>query len=226
MNFRHTLTSTFNLIFALAFLINYHCAIAQQLYTPESKGLIVPTKNNFSSDHTSLQVPKESSSTANPFKEKNKKIDYDLKSRGYINITEGNLAVGIGYRNEDRSLGIITVNGYQFNEHFSLGLGLGFDKYTVASLVPITLDIRTYLLKGIVSPVIILNGGYAFGISNAFNGHIFHPQIGLKVFISNNAAFLVNIGYKMQSQQRYPDILRFTNSTEFHFATLSIGFSF
>jgi hypothetical protein len=87
MNLSYILTFTFKTNIVLALLISCQVTLAQQLYTPKSKGLIVPTKNNFGYDLTSLQVPKESSTTANPFKEKNKKIDYDLKSRGYINIT-------------------------------------------------------------------------------------------------------------------------------------------
>lgn len=162
----------------------------------------------------------------------------DLKKSGFINITEINYCPGIGdinfgnytVKNEDNSFGFRTVNGYQLNEHLSLGIGIGIDKYKNATLLPITVDARSTFLKGKVSPVFTANIGYAVGLNDVSSGLIINPQIGIKTYISRNVAYLFNVGYKWQAQE----VTYYTNSyydtkTEnvfFQFITISTGFAF
>lgn len=178
----------------------------------------------------------------------------NFKSSGFINLTELNYCLGNGDviiggktgKNEKYSYGIKTVNGYQINEHFSLGVGLGIDIYdykntttsattTKTTFLPITFDARATILKGKVSPVFTANGGYAIGLNDVKGGLTFNPQIGIKSFISKNAALIFNIGYKWQEQEvNYSDgfdyysqsyIMKKTN-VYYQFISFSAGFSF
>jgi sRNA-binding regulator protein Hfq len=168
----------------------------------------------------------------------------EFKKKGFINLTEINYCPGVGdvkfenlsAKNEDYSFGFKTVLGYQFNEHLSLGLGVGIDKYKNIELLPLTLDTRVSILKGKVSPVFIGDIGYSFGLNGVEGGLVINPQVGIRTYISKNTAYIFNIGYKWQKQKvtyRYPSSIYGINyyaySTEevfFKFITISTGFSF
>ena len=162
----------------------------------------------------------------------------DFKKKGYINITEINYNPGTGSSNSGNyTIGFKTVNGYQLNEHLSLGIGLGIDGNKNQTLLPITADIRGTILKGILSPVINMNVGYSL-LLNAKNnyygelkgGLVINPSFGIKTYISQNVAFLFNIGYKMQWQTfDYNDVTYGTApsiTTLYPFLTFNAGFSF
>lgn len=161
----------------------------------------------------------------------------DFKKSGYINITEINFCPGIGdvkfrdfkVKNDDNSFGFRTINGYQLNEHLSLGIGIGIDKYKDATLMPITFDGRATILKGKVSPVFTANVGYSVGLNDVKGGLIINPQIGVKTYISKSVAYIFNIGYKWQAQEvSYPYTFRSTKTENvyFQFITISTGFTF
>lgn len=169
----------------------------------------------------------------------------DLKKSGFINLTEINYCPGIGrvkygnydFENIDYSFGFRTVNGFQLNEHLSLGIGIGIDKYKNVTLLPITFDARATILKGKVSPVFTMNAGYAVGLDDVKGGIVINPQIGIKTYISNNVAYVFNIGYKLQRQEvtyltsynNYYYYNTYTENTEnifFQFITVSTGFVF
>ena len=163
----------------------------------------------------------------------------DFKKKGYINITEINYNPGTGSTNTGNyTIGFKTVNGYQLNEHLSLGIGLGIDGNKNQTLLPITADIRGTILKGVVSPVINMNVGYSL-LLNAKNNNIYselkgglviNPSFGIKTYISQNVAFLFNIGYKMQWQTlEYNDAYYGPEpsiTTLYPFLTFNAGFSF
>lgn len=166
----------------------------------------------------------------------------EFKKNGFIYLAEINYCPGVGdvkmgtqiIKNFDYSFGLRTVNGYQFNEHFTLGLGLGIDQYRSATLIPISFDARATILKGKVSPIFTGNVGYAVGLNNVKSGLIINPQIGLKVYISRNAAYLFNVGYKMQASavtyiayvDNFGRYITTTDNANFHFITVSTGFAF
>jgi sRNA-binding regulator protein Hfq len=164
----------------------------------------------------------------------------EFKKNGFINLIEINYSPGIGevkvgnvtFKNYDYIFSFRTVNGYQLNEHFSLGISIGIDKYKYATLLPITFDARATILKGQVSPVFTANVGYAVG-QNVKAGLLINPQIGIKNYISKNVAYFLNIGYKWQAQEviyytfTYP--YYYNSKTEkvyFEFITISTGFAF
>ncbi len=165
------------------------------------------------------------------------KISY--KTHGYINLDE--LVYSPSYENinneepyfNEYSYGFRTVNGYQFNEYFSLGLGIGVDKYVKSILFPVTIDARTILLKGKESPYFSLNVGYSIGFNQAGNnigGLLLNPSIGIKMFISKRVAYYFGVGYKLRSQTNTSiDLLNYSNtySTIYSkFLSISTGFSF
>lgn len=166
----------------------------------------------------------------------------DFKKSGYINLTEISFCPGIGtinvdnflLRNEDYSFGFKTINGYQINEHLSLGIGIGIDKYLNATLLPITLDTRVTILKGRISPTFNAIAGYSIGKSERECGLVVNPSFGIKIYITKNVGSYFNFGYKWQSKKidRYlsdengnPIISGLETSTD-GFITLSSGFTF
>jgi hypothetical protein len=145
----------------------------------------------------------------------------EFKIKGFTNITTINYSPGIGnidangvsVKNEDYSIGLKTINGYQFNNYFSLGVGIGIDKYKEISLIPITVDVSVNLLKSRVSPTLNAGIGYSLGLADASSGIIIHPSVGLKVFISKNIAYTFNLGYRLQEQT----ILHYNYNSNYHY---------
>ncbi len=175
-----------------------------------------------------------------------------FKKRGFINWLEINYSHGIGnvnvqsytVKNDQFSYGFRTFAGYQFNEHLSLGIGFGIDKYKYTNAtryestdarLPITFDVRTTIMKGKVSPVFTANMGYAVGLNGVKGGIVINPQIGIKTYISKNVVYIFNIGYKCQEQEEtysffnphlYSGNYSYTDYTISQFITISTGFSF
>ena len=147
------------------------------------------------------------------------KIEY--KKKGYINITEINFSLGITgdkldkygtVTNKDRSFGFKTINGYQASEHFSIGLGLGIDRYIDATLVPITLDMRFPVLKSKTSPVFNFGIGRSGGLNDVKGGFTTNFGFGIRSYTANNSAFIFNIGYKLQSSE-----IQFYDNNSYYF---------
>jgi hypothetical protein len=166
----------------------------------------------------------------------------DFKKSGFINLTEINYCPGISdlqvgnYTVKDQyyCFGFKTVNGYQVNEHLSLGIGIGLEQCRIgvlknATLLPITFDARATILTGRVSPVFTVNTGYTIGFNDVKGGLVFNPQIGIKTYISKNLAYIFNVGYRWQGQEvRYPTGFNTKNIVNVNskFITISTGFAF
>jgi len=166
----------------------------------------------------------------------------DYKKKGFLNITEIGFGFGVNtintYRGsfdidgQDPILGIRTINGYQLNEYFSFGLGVGFEAFldgdNKGALIPFTVDTRINFRKGKISPVLNLNGGYSVGVQNS-SGLAANPSIGMKLYLTKKIAYIFNIGYKVQQQNvKLPDefgveIPRIVN---YQFLSLSTGLTF
>ncbi len=157
------------------------------------------------------------------------------KKRGYINLTE--ICYGSGYKelveqpfyakgldNPDY-FGFRMVNGYQVDEHLSLGVGIEGNFYkNHYTKIPVTFDVRLSVAKGKVSPMFIINGGYSFDLHGIKGGYVINPQIGFKAYISKNTAYLFNVGLRYQQVA----INNFYNPTMKYFmlVSFSTGFSF
>lgn len=101
--------------------------------------------------------------------------------------------------------------GYQFNPYFSLGMGVGFEKWKYTSFIPLYADLRVNLLPGQFSPFLSVNFGYSSKwyespipdnqhqvIDGATEGIYFSGGLGLKVMFSESAAGIISFEYKMQ----------------------------
>jgi hypothetical protein len=133
----------------------------------------------------------------------------DVNYKGYTNITEIIYSIGTEDVKIDNtiieksnSIGITTVNGYQFNKYFSVGLGIGFEKIENKSFIPLFLDARMSFLQGKIHPT--LNGiiGYLSPIYNLGEHFLFiNPSAGIRVELSDKISYLLNIGFKWYRQE-------------------------
>jgi hypothetical protein len=123
---------------------------------------------------------------------------------GYKGLVEFGYDIGIGDFGKDR-FKLNLVNGYQFNQYISLGLGTGLRYYFdyKEALIPIFADIRVNVIDNDVSPYLSLGIGYTFDATNNFKGvgFLLNPTVGVSFMISDKSAFNVGIGYEMQKMR-------------------------
>ena len=102
-----------------------------------------------------------------------------IQSRGPLFITSASFFQGMtrlpynvvpgeeGFLKNSKKANISVMNvsqfmGFQFSPHFALGLGIGFDYWTVKNaFVPIYADLRFNITKGKIAPHAYINVGYA-----------------------------------------------------------------
>lgn len=90
---------------------------------------------------------------------------YTVKTKGYYNFTTFGLMFGRNsYYGLAANPGIYMVNGWQLNPHLLVGLGTGLEFLDYGGKVPLTIDARWNLLKGLVTPVVGLNVGYTLAM--------------------------------------------------------------
>lgn len=140
-----------------------------------------------------------------------------FKNKGIFNITKVSLnsvnSANLLVRNQDNSVsnesinskggnaaGLTTIFGYFLNSHFSLGIGLGFERFNKpnSNTFPIFLDVRYYLEDDYNSLYIFANGGILSKFSDDFNkGGGIQGGIGYKFFIDSkkSIALISDIGY-------------------------------
>ena len=125
-----------------------------------------------------------------------------IKRFGYTNISEINYGSGIEDYVDDYSYGFQTINGYLFNPNFSLGLGLGIDKYkSGATFAPLFADLRVNILASEVSPFLACGVGYSLGFDENKGGPMLNASLGVKFFVSQATALNFSIGYRMQDNE-------------------------
>jgi hypothetical protein len=140
-----------------------------------------------------------------------------LQAQGYFNLTQ--LSFLIADENErspaksNMAPSVVNINGYRFNEHVSMGVGIGMTALSYM-IFPLFADFRVTFLKGNLSPVLAVKGGYAFANStkevfpNEYSGEyknsgggMFNPEIGFKITMSERADFMLTVGYWYQHVQ-------------------------
>lgn len=122
--------------------------------------------------------------------------------------------------NKLRAIPSVTVtNGYMFNQHWAAGIGVGFEMYD-HNLFPLFGEIRYTIWDNKISPFITIKGGYSFGnfkekhhdelyldwspyyVSDVdfrnYGGLMLHPEIGVKVPLSENSDLLFTAAYRHQ----------------------------
>ena len=116
---------------------------------------------------------------------------------------------------------ITMTQGYMFNEHWAAGIGVGFEIFN-QNIFPLFADIRYTLWDNKISPYFSFKTGYAFnpsktkhhddGISLDFypyyvynadvknsGGLMVHPEIGVKVPLSEKSDLLFTVAYRYQA---------------------------
>jgi hypothetical protein len=111
------------------------------------------------------------------------------------------------------------TNGYIFNEHWAAGAGLGFEIFDY-KLFPLFAELRYTLWDHKISPFMVIKGGYSFASFKArhydelylnwspyftadtelrqYGGLMVHPEIGVKVPLSENSDLLFTAAYRYQ----------------------------
>ena len=111
------------------------------------------------------------------------------------------------------------TNGYMFNEHWAAGAGVGFEIFDY-NLFPLFAELRYTLWDNKISPFVVVKGGYSFGSFKAkhydelylnwspyyiadtrlrhYGGLMVHPEIGVKVPLSENSDLLFTVAYRYQ----------------------------
>ncbi len=118
-----------------------------------------------------------------------------------------------------------------------VGLGLGFEYYTDSrfGLLPVYADVRIVPLKSTVSPVIIFQPGYSFGVfsdngsSNLPDGLDFTGGLGVHAGMSESAGFEFAVLYDYQSLSNTESNVYFGNTSvvqRYGSVRLSVGFLF
>jgi hypothetical protein len=111
------------------------------------------------------------------------------------------------------------TNGYMFNKHWAAGAGVGFEIFDY-NLFPLFAELQYTLWDNKISPFVVVKGGYAFGSFKAkhydelylnwspyyiadtrlrnYGGLMVHPEIGVKVPLSENSDLLFIVAYRYQ----------------------------
>lgn len=136
--------------------------------------------------------------------------------RGYHGFVELGMGVNLhGFEVEDKfqnvfdysngfGAEVLTTHGFQFNNYFFLGGGVGISECTETNLmVPIFADMRINILNRRISPVIDIKGGYAVGNHDggyvALNAGV---RFGLKNNLNSAIYLMAEISYIGDSNQR------------------------
>ena len=106
----------------------------------------------------------------------------DKRPKGFYDVT----SISFSPFNSPVVNGIRTINGYRINPHLAVGLGIGLERYVDIStydtikanlsVMPVFADVRYTVLKGNVTPVVALNGGYTFLINRPSSAEYFRTQ--------------------------------------------------
>lgn len=116
---------------------------------------------------------------------------------------------GLGWSigEDNTNLSLSTENGYRFNEHLAVGLGMNYDRYSPLSALPIYVNARGYLHNRKVSPFYYAGAGYGFAWANeeraegldfeqVNGGFMAHTGLGYQINFSGSA-MIFHLGYKI-----------------------------
>jgi hypothetical protein len=114
------------------------------------------------------------------------------------------------------------TNGYMFNKHWAAGAGVGFEIFD-HNFFPLFAELRYTLWDNKISPFVVAKGGYSFcgfgarhyddlylnwypyHITDAdlrhYGGVMVHPEIGVKVPLSENSDLLFTVAYRYQKSK-------------------------
>lgn len=157
----------------------------------------------------------------------------DYKKRGYVFSFYGEYGRGMkSLGNFDRSFGIHLINSYRHNPSVQIGIGVGLEKYTLRSLIPLFFELRlspkSFSMRSNPSFNIAIGNGFIFndGKFTDEGGLMFHPSFGWRNFIGPKCSYQLAFGYRLQKATVYNYMNLTADKVNFSFLTVNIGFSF
>ena len=116
--------------------------------------------------------------------------------------------------NNNPSVGIQSINGYQFSPYLSAGLGLGVNVYTGVVLMPVFIGVRANFMDKRVTPFLALDAGFAYSRKELIGGSLASddkgglmvcPAAGVKFFVIPKMALNLSLGFRYQEIEVYGD---------------------
>ena len=95
------------------------------------------------------------------------------------------------------------THGVQVNDHLSFALGVGWDNYADAAMIPIFFDARSIVVDGQTSPFVFADAGYSAGKLKSratwnAGGFVMDAGAGFIVHTSTAASFVLQVSYRLQ----------------------------
>jgi hypothetical protein len=126
------------------------------------------------------------------------------RKSGYMNISEVGYATGVD--GSANAFTVSTVNGFRAGDHLSAGLGVAYLRFSqgqnnVANFMPIFADLRAYI-GGRTALMLVGDIGYGLFLNRNDNrrGDMYlNPAIGIRTYLSSQAALTFSVGYLAQS---------------------------
>lgn len=164
-------------------------------------------------------------------------FDSAKRTSGYVNITEFGYAPSIDGR--AGAIAISTVNGYKPNDHFSVGLGVSYTRFSngptdIVSFLPIFADLRAYI-GGRTALMLVGDMGYGLlldknkTINTSSKGDLYiNPAIGLRTYVADKSAIVISVGYLSQYVLNQADSYgnRYNTSEHSDNVSIKLGFLF
>lgn len=91
------------------------------------------------------------------------------------------------------------INGYRFNNHWNLGIGVGKERIENLNYIPVLLHGQYNLLKANTTPFIAVIVGYDLALDNyeqSKGGFTTGAQIGLNHYFSDHIGLTTSVGYR------------------------------
>lgn len=143
-------------------------------------------------------------------------LSNDRDISGYRGYVDFGYVFGTGTF-KDSKMELTTSHGYQINNHFFLGGGVGVN-YLFGSeksylsqedivILPVFANFRAYLLNGDISPFFDFKGGYSFVVTemedeygDKLSGGLYvAPSLGVRFFMPNsNVGLNFSVGFNIQ----------------------------
>ena len=119
---------------------------------------------------------------------------------------QGEVGIGYGFGMGDESINrlyVETIHGIRFNSHLFAGLGVGLASFDDENAtIPLFVDVKGYLTKGLIKPYLFANLGYGLGDKSGFYGA---GGFGIDVNISQKCGLYLNLGYQSQGLRNNVD---------------------
>lgn len=133
--------------------------------------------------------------------------NYESKLLTFQNITDIGVLAGKRDGNEKYSFSFNMVNGVEYKERFSAGLGFGIEFMDI-NVIPVFGDIRYTINKGDLQCFVGMQAGYVLPLEKSEDdlnwndyiyekGFFYNPMVGFKAnFNKSKNAFIVSLGFR------------------------------